>query len=80
MSILTITVDEMQRDFINYLQRVAAGKTLLITQANKPLAELKPIINHQQARPWGLAASDFRLPDDFDAPLPDDVTLDFESA
>jgi len=52
MPILTITVDEMQRDFITYLQRVAAGETLLITQANKPLAELKPIVNHQQARPW----------------------------
>lgn len=77
---LTITVDEIQRDLITYLQRVAAGETLLITQSNKPFAEIKPVINSQQARPWELAAGDFRLPDDFDAPLPDDVILDFEAA
>lgn len=77
---LTITVDEMQRDLITYLQRVAAGETLIITHANKPIAEIKPVTSSQQARPWGLAAGDFRLPDDFDDPLPEDLVQDFEGA
>lgn len=77
---LTITVDEIQRDLITYLQRVAAGETLVITDANQPLAELKPIIKRQQPRPWGGAAGDFRLPDDFDASLPEDIVQDFEAA
>lgn len=29
-------------------------------------------------RPFGLAAGEFVVPDDFDAPLPDEVLADFE--
>ena len=29
-------------------------------------------------RPYGLAAGQFAVPDDFDAPLPDEVLKDFE--
>ncbi|MBK1692328.1 DUF2281 domain-containing protein [Ectothiorhodospira mobilis] len=30
-------------------------------------------------RPMGLCKGEFRVPDDFDAPLPDEVLRDFES-
>ena len=33
----------------------------------------------KKPRPFGLCAGDFRIPDDFDAPLPDDVTNLFET-
>lgn len=34
----------------------------------------------QKLRPFGLCKSEFRVPDDFDAPLPEDVLDDFERA
>lgn len=77
----TISVDEMKRDVAGYLHRAQAGETLVITEANKPMVEIKPV--HQpesasQLRPIGLCAGKFVVPDDFDAPLPDDVLNDFE--
>ncbi len=75
----TITLDDMQRDLPGYLQRVRAGETLLITQANLPIAELKPVMPPaQQLRPFGLCADEFAVPAGFDAPLPEEVLAEFE--
>lgn len=75
----TITLDEMQRDLSGYIQRVRAGETLLIMQAEQPIAELKPIAPPaQQSRPFGLCAGEFTVPADFDAPLPEEVLAEFE--
>ncbi|MEH2243314.1 type II toxin-antitoxin system Phd/YefM family antitoxin [Nostoc sp.] len=69
-----VTVDDIQRDFLKYLNQLEAGECFLIVQADKPIAELKPIstINKQQ-RPFCLCAGEFILPDDFDAPLPEEI-------
>ncbi len=75
----TITIDDIQRDLSGFLQRVRAGETLLITQADLPIAELKPIAPaSQQRRPFGLCAGEFTVPADFDAPLPEDILAEFE--
>jgi len=44
----------------------------------KLIAELKPIANSKQLRPFGLCAGEFTVPDDFDAPLPEDLLSTFE--
>src|SRR5438046_2373319 len=67
----TINIDEIQRDLLYYLRRVQAGETLIITQADKPLAEIKPVSAEvrrpeQHLRPCGLARGEFVVPDDFD--------------
>jgi len=67
-----ISIDEIQRDLLGYLHRVEAGETLLIVQADKPVAEIKPASHDaaaQQLRPIGLCARDFTVPDDFDTLL-----------
>ena len=75
----TITIDEIQRDLLGYLQRVAAGETLVIMQADEPMAEIKPVVRGVETpRPWGLAIGEFRLPDDFNLALPDAIVRDFE--
>ena len=75
----TISADEMQQDVTGWLGRVAAGETLVITQTGRPVAELRPYPNAVPSlRPAGLAAGEFRTPDDFDAPLPEDILADFE--
>ena len=76
---LTISADEMQKDLTRYLRLVKTGETLVITQANKPVAEIKPVVQATHGpRPFGLCAGEFTVPDDFDAPLPDDILDAFE--
>lgn len=76
---MQITVEEFQREPLQYLNLVEKGESFVIVQANKPIAELKPIINtDKQLRPFGLCAGEFTVPDDFDAPLPEDILNAFE--
>jgi prevent-host-death family protein len=74
-----VTVEEIQRDFFTYLQRVEAGETVVIARAGQPVAEVKPIMSQVKTRrPFGLCAGEFTVPDDFDTPLPEDVLNAFE--
>ena len=74
----TITIEEIQRDLFKYLQLVRAGETLIVTLANEPLVEIKPVAQAlAQWRPFGLCAGEFTTPDDFDEPLPEDVIAPF---
>ncbi len=75
---LKVTVDEIQRDPSKYLRQVEAGETFMILQADKAIAELRPITSNKQLRPFGLCAGEFTVPDDFDATLPDDLLSAFE--
>ena len=75
---LDVTVDEIQRDPIKYLRQVEAGESFTIVQADKAIAELRPIDSNKQLRPFGLCAGEFTVPDDFDAPLPEDILSAFE--
>ncbi len=74
-----VTIEDIQRDLSTYLQRVEAGETLLIVRAWKPVAEVKPVITGVEIlRPFGLCAGEFTVPDNFDAPLPEDILNAFE--
>lgn len=73
---MKVTIDEIQRDPLQYLHRVEAGETIVIIRQDKAIAELKPITN--QLRPFGLCAGEFTVPDDFDDPLPEDMLKAFE--
>ncbi len=79
---VTVNIDDMQRDLAGYLHRVQAGETLLVLEADQPLAEIKPYQvfagKAKQPRPFGLCAGEFVVPDDFDAPLLEDILQDFE--
>ena len=79
LNMVTISADEMQKDLPSYLRLVKTGETLVITQADEPVAEVKPVaqVTHEP-RPCGLCAGEFVVPDDFNAPLPDDVLDAFE--
>ena len=75
----TISLSELQQDAAALLARVEAGEHLVVVRAGRPVAELRPIPGPRPApRPFGLAAGEFVVPDDFDAPLPADVLREFE--
>lgn len=76
---LNVTIDEIQRDPLKYLRQVEAGETFVIVQANKAIAELRPILsNDKQLRPSGLCAGEFTVPNNFDEPLPEEILNAFE--
>jgi antitoxin (DNA-binding transcriptional repressor) of toxin-antitoxin stability system len=78
-SMTQVSIDEIKRDFPAYLQRVEAGETLIIMEAGKPVAEIKPIVSDSEAlRPFGLCAGQFIVPDDFDEPLQESIISEFE--
>ncbi|BAY87445.1 prevent-host-death protein [Calothrix parasitica NIES-267] len=69
-----ITVEEIQQNPSKYLNQVEAGESFIIVQEDKPIAELKPIMEiKKRRRPFGLCKGEFVVPDDFDAPLPEDI-------
>lgn len=79
----TISIDEIQNDVGRYFDRVQAGETLLVTRLGQPVAEIKPIMPAEESaakslRPIGLAEGEFVVPDDFDAPLPEEILREFE--
>lgn len=74
-----VSVDEIKQDLSIYLPRVEAGETVIIIKDGKPLAEFKPVIKTSKLlRPFGLYIGEFIVPDDFDAPLPEDIIQRFE--
>lgn len=80
---ITVSIDEIQDDFMGCLQRIKAGETLLVTKLGQPMAEVKSLMFVEESmtrslRPIGLAEGEFVVPDDFDAPLPEDILRDFE--
>ena len=74
----TVTLEDLKRDPSALLDRVAAGEQLVIARDGRPVAELRPLPPQPNGlRPLGLDAGRFVVPDDFDAPLPEDVLRDF---
>jgi antitoxin (DNA-binding transcriptional repressor) of toxin-antitoxin stability system len=74
-----VSVEEIQQDVSAVLRRVEAGETLIVVRTGKPIAEIKPVIAAPEAlRPFGLCAGEFTVPEDFDAPLPENIIKAFE--
>jgi antitoxin (DNA-binding transcriptional repressor) of toxin-antitoxin stability system len=75
----TVSPAELQQNTAAVLARVEAGEHLIVIRGGQPIAELRPVVGRRSnPRAFGLAAGAFVVPDDFDAPLPDDVLREFE--
>jgi antitoxin (DNA-binding transcriptional repressor) of toxin-antitoxin stability system len=75
----TITVQDIQRDLLSFLQRVEAGESFLVVRGEHPLAEVRPVSTPtNQLRPFGLCAGEFTVPPSFDQPLPNNILKEFE--
>jgi antitoxin (DNA-binding transcriptional repressor) of toxin-antitoxin stability system len=74
----TITVQDLQRDPSGFLRRVEAGESFLVVQGDQPVAEVRPISpEKRELRPFGLSAGRFKVPDDFNDPLPEEILKGF---
>jgi len=57
---------------------VAAGEEITITNRGVPVARLVPVPPKKVQRVLGIYRGQFSVPDDFDAPLPDEIFDLFE--
>ena len=75
---MNVSVEEVKRDPDGVIHRVMEGETVVLTDHDRPIAEIRPIDRVRRPRPFGLAAGTFVVPDDFDDPLSEDILRDFE--
>ncbi len=67
-----VGIHEAKTNLSRLLRRVAAGDEIVITRSGRPVARLIPI-NEASPRLLGEDEGRFVVPEDFDAPLPDDL-------
>lgn len=75
----TITEAEMTADPQSFFRLLQAGQPVRVIKDGVVVAEVRPVPPPRtEPRPIGLAKGQFVVPDDFDAPLPDDILDAFE--
>jgi prevent-host-death family protein len=67
-----VGVHEAKTNLSELLRRAEAGEEVVICRGSEPVARLVAV-TPRPGRRLGLDAGRFAVPDDFDAPLPDDV-------
>ena len=73
-----VNIHEAKTHLSRLLEKVSAGKELVIAKAGKPLAKLVPIGPRTVARKPGFLKGKIKIAADFDAPLPDKMLKAFE--
>jgi prevent-host-death family protein len=69
---------QAKTQFSRLLRRVAAGEEITIANRGVPVARLVPVAHKKEPRVLGIFRGQLNVPEDFDAPLPDDLLDLFE--
>jgi prevent-host-death family protein len=73
----SVGVHEAKTHLSRLLEDVAAGEEVVITRRGEVVASLVPA-RATSGRELGVDRGRFKVPEDFDAPLPDEVLAEFE--
>jgi prevent-host-death family protein len=73
----TLNIHAAKTQFSRLIEEVEDGEEVVIAKAGRPVARLVPI-KKTIRRELGLLKGRLIVPDDFDAPLPDEVLAAFE--
>jgi prevent-host-death family protein len=73
-----VNTHEAKTQFSRLLRRVAAGEEIIIANRGVPVARLVPVEAQKAKRQLGFYGDTIKIPDDFDAPLPDEILDAFE--
>jgi prevent-host-death family protein len=73
----SVGVHEAKTNLSRLLELVIAGEEIVITRRGEEVARLVPA-HPPEGRRLGIDRNRYVVPDDFDAPLPDDVMAEFE--
>ncbi len=73
-----VNMNEAKTHLSKLIQETSKGEGVIIAKAGKPVARRVPIRESKERRRLGLLAGKFSVPDDFDAPLADEVIASFQ--
>ena len=74
----TVNIHAAKTQLSRLVEDAAKGEEIVIAKAGKPVARLVPLAEGRPQRRLGGLAGKVRIPEDFDAPLPDDILDAFE--
>lgn len=73
-----VNIHQAKTELSRLVERAEAGEEVVIARAGKPVAKLVPLTKVGKRRKLGLLDGRFKIPDDFNAALPDSVLRSFE--
>lgn len=74
----TVNIYDAKTHLSQLVERAAAGEDVVIARAGRPVARLTRLQKLPGKRRLGLLDGRFRIPDDFNRPLPEEVVRAFE--
>lgn len=74
----TVNIHEAKTHLSRLVEDASEGEEIVIAKAGKPVARLVPVRPVRKRRKLGWLKGKLEVPEDFDAPLPDEVIADFE--
>ncbi|BAY66375.1 prevent-host-death family protein [Calothrix brevissima NIES-22] len=75
----SVNIHQAKTNLSRLLSRVELGEEIIISNRGIPIAKLVPFHNPSNRRAsLGLDRGRFTVPEDFDAPLPEDILAAFE--
>ena len=71
----TVNIHEAKTHLSRLIERAAAGETIVIAKAGKPMARLTPLKNQEETakRRMGFMEGQINVPDDFDTMFSDEI-------
>lgn len=73
-----VNIHQAKTELSRLVERAEAGEEVVIARAGKPAAKLVPLSRARGPRRLGLLDGKFKIPDDFNKPLPESVLRAFE--
>jgi prevent-host-death family protein len=73
-----VNIHQAKTELSKLVERAESGEEIVIARGGKPAAKLVPLTRVRGRRRLGLLDGKFRIPKDFNAPLPDSVVRAFE--
>ena len=75
-----VNIYEAKTRLSQLVDEAASGRDVVIARAGRPVARLTRLSEATRKRRLGLLDGRFKIPDDFNRPLPEDVLRTFEGA
>jgi prevent-host-death family protein len=73
-----INIHEAKTHLSRIVDEVAEGAEVIIAKAGKPMARLSPLASPPRKKKLGLLRGKIKVPDDFNAPIDEEVIVKFE--
>lgn len=78
MKTQTVNVSEAKAHLSRLLEQVKSGDEVFITKGGNPIARVSRIRENKSKIRFGVLKGKVTISDDFDAPLPENLLMEFE--